>query len=459
MFIGSIRGGSSSPLYRCAPSLLVLFGVPAIPLALGAQEPSTPRTDVVSEADGRIWGRVETVSGQAYEGFVRWGTGGGSWVDLLASSKDLTAGEYLAWNDRTGSPEPVPERVVEYGGYRISFPDHLSDFPSSAESGIRFGHIRRIRVRGEAGATLELKSGQVLELSGGGADLGRGRWEILVEEPGGRGVTVVSSTVLAVEFGAAPTGVASPSGRRLHGTVKDRWGNEYTGFIAWGADKILDTDLLEGREGPTRRQIPFGRIAAVEKTEVGARVALTDGPSIEMAGPGDVGTGSRRILVSDPGLGWMEVRWRDLESVRFHPPSRTPAYEDFDGGRPLMGTVVTREGHELTGRIRWDADEEDSWELLDGSREGVSFDVELGHVATIERLLEQAVTVSVGAGVAVDRERRDGVRATLRDGRVLELTGSNDVSRNNKGIWVRPDPESEWIAVRWEDFKLLRLHR
>jgi hypothetical protein len=84
--------------------------------------------------------------------------------------------------------------------------------------------------------------------------------------------------------------------------------------------------------------------------------------------------------------------------------------------------------------------------------------VEFGEIAEIERHSAERVSVGVGVGVSVERERRAGALVTLRDGRTLELSGSNDVSGDNKGIWVRPDPESEWISVRWEDFKRLRLH-
>lgn len=463
MFKRSMPGGSSSPLYRCALSILVLSGVPAIPLALGGQEAPSLGTAVVSEGAGRIWGRVETVSGRVHEGFIRWDRNRGSWVDLLDGSKELPQEGYLEWNDRKGEAEPVPERVVEYGGYRIAFPDHLSNFPSTAQSGIRFGHVRRLQVRNERGATLELKSGETLELSGGGTNLGRGLRELLVEEPGGQEVKLGWGDLVAVEFGAASPG-AVPSGARLHGTVRDGNGREYTGFIAWNAGKILDTDFLEGREGVARREVPFSRIASVERTEAGARVTLAEGSMLELAGPGDVGRGSSRLLVSDPRLGSVELRWRDVESVRFHPPSHPtpsdayPSHGDFDGGRPLQGTVVTREGHELTGLIRWDADEEYSWEFLGGNRDRVIFQVEFGEIAEIERHSAERVSVGVGVGVSVERERRAGALVTLRDGRTLELSGSNDVSGDNKGIWVRPDPESEWISVRWEDFKRLRLH-
>jgi hypothetical protein len=457
---GSFSVRAAPSLYRCAPSILVLFGVPALPVALAGQGTAAQGTEVPWGAAGRIWGRVETVSGVTHEGFIRWDRNEGSWVDVLDGSKGLRLDDYLVWNDRTGEAEPVPERVVEYGGYRISFPDHLSSLPATTQSGIRFGHIRRLEARDARGAVLELKSGETLELSGGGTDLGRALREMVVEEPGGREVKLGWSDVAAVEFGPAPPG-AVPSGARLHGTVRDGNGREYTGFIAWNADKILDTDRLEGREGGAGREIPFSGIASVARTDAGARVALAGGSVVELTGPGDVSRGGQWLVVSDPGLGSVELRWRNVESVRFHPPSppQAPlAHQDFPGGWPLEGTVVTREGHELTGLIRWDADEEYSWELLGGRQDGVLFQVEFGEIAEIERLSGERVTLGVGVQVTVERSRRDGALVTLRDGRTLELSGSNDVSGDNKGIWVRADPDSDWVSVRWADFKMLRLH-
>ena len=41
-----------------------------------------------------------------------------------------------------------------------------------------------------------------------------------------------------IRFGSAP-GEASPAEGRLHGTVEDRWGRRYTGYIAWDRDATL----------------------------------------------------------------------------------------------------------------------------------------------------------------------------------------------------------------------------
>jgi len=74
-----------------------------------------------------------------------------------------------------------------------------------------------------------------------------------------------------------------------------------------------------------------------------------------------------------------------------------------------------------------------------------------------------AVTVGV-TGATVDPKVRDAVRVTLRDGRVFELDGSNDVGEGNDGVFVLEegsgfspdDPEAEWIMIRWKDFRAVR---
>ncbi len=45
---------------------------------------------------------------------------------------------------------------------------------------------------------------------------------------------------------------------------------------------------------------------------------------------------------------------------------------------------------------------------------------------------------------------------TLLDGRTFELEGSNDVDRDNKGIFVEQD-DGSMVLVRWDDFDQMKL--
>lgn len=60
-----------------------------------------------------------------------------------------------------------------------------------------------------------------------------------------------------------------------------------------------------------------------------------------------------------------EDAWRRIDDrVHFFEPSEEPGYGLFDGGQPLMGTVITESGEELVGAISWDNDEAYGWEML-----------------------------------------------------------------------------------------------
>ena len=95
--------------------------------------------------------------------------------------------------------------------------------------------------------------------------------------------------------------------------------------------------------------------------------------------------------------------------------------------------------------MRWDADEQWSWELLDGRSDGVKFSIEFSQIMGIER------------------DDSGGAIVTLLDGRTYRLDDSNDVDEDNKGIFVGPlrDPsmatdEPSWRYVSWEQFREIR---
>ncbi|HSM60293.1 MAG TPA: hypothetical protein VK849_05825 [Longimicrobiales bacterium] len=96
--------------------------------------------------------------------------------------------------------------------------------------------------------------------------------------------------------------------------------------------------------------------------------------------------------------------------------------------------METGDGELLTGWIRWDNDEEHTWEILDGRDGDVDFDIELGRIASIRRLGPR------------------GSEVTLLDGRTFELEGSNDVDDGNKGIFVTLE-DGDTVMVPWWDVR------
>lgn len=388
----------------------------------------------------RLYGRVVTAGGDVFEGFLRWDQNEGGWADLLNGSKEMP------WENardarRLGNEEREGrERSIRVLGLRISWSDDDDGYPTSSTSGIRFGHLRSLAVLDDDRALLTLKSGEEIEMEGGSTDLGEELRGLVVDDPDQGRVELLWRDLDVVEFMAAPQGADAPAGQRLYGTLRVRGGGEYTGFVAWDVDEILTSDVLDGREGGRKHEIPFGRIAAIERAgSSGARVILRNGEEVLLRDSNDVDSGNRGIAVSDPALGQVQVGWGDFEEVTFHapPPTEAGGYDAFDGGRPLFGTVEDRDGREYVGYIRWDNDEAYTWEILDGKDGDVDFDVELGNVRSIRR------AGSWGADV------------TLLDGRTLELEGSNDVDDGNKGIFITFD-DGDTVQIPWRDFAEVR---
>ncbi len=387
--------------------------------------------------DDRLYGRVTTAGGDVYEGFIRWDRNEGSWGDLLDGSKEIPwqnvrDAERL---DRDWQRRRDRDNSISILGLRISW-DEDEDYPETASSGIRFGHIRRIMVRGDDRAALELKSGEEVELRGGSTDLGDELRELIVRDPGGGSVSLRWRDLDEVEFMPAPSGALDEGEVRIHGTVTTSRGREFTGWVAWDRDEVLHADVLDGEDRDGDHEIPFGRIAAIERMGSSrSRVVLVDGRELELGGTNDVDDDNRGIAISDPGLGQVTVEWDEFDQLRLHPPAPgAGGYDSFDGGYALWGTVHTEDGESVTGWIRWDNDEEWSWELLDGEQDGLEFDIEFSRIERIAR------------------RGSWGSEVVLRDGRTFELEDSNDVDDGNKGIYVTPE-DGETTLVGWWDVR------
>lgn len=407
-----------------------ILGAALFAPALGAQE------------GDRLWGRVETVDGGVVEGFLRWGRAGAAWADILPGIRVIPGEHYRIWSRAWGGDEEPPRRVVELMGYRISWNEDDPDFPLSAQSGVRFGRVREVEITETGEALISLRSGAEAVFQRGWRGPGGGGDLLEVDVPGRARVRVDWDDLAVVTFGTAPR--AEAGSPRLHGTVQDRWGVRYTGYLAWDRDELLSSDILDGEEGGREWEIPFRDIVTMERTWDGTRVTLGDGSIRLLTGSNDVGRGHRGVAVSDPALGVVTLEWDDVEAVHLHPPEKATGYDTFHGGHRLRGEVVTLSGKVHSGAILWDADETWSWELLDGSFRDVGYAVEFGAVASIVRRSSRGAVV------------------TLLDGRSFELEGSNDVGEGNRGIFVHvvgtEGAGAEWVLVSWDELAEVRFH-
>ena len=381
----------------------------------------------------RLYGRVTSTDGHTVEGYIRWGTNEAGWFDILHSSKPIPDrnrrdAERLGWE-----PEERENRI-EILGIGITLPAERTSISRTAQSGIRFGHVSSLERLGGSRARVLLRSGEELELEGGG-DLGSSLGKIVVEDVRGGSVEMDWSDLRSVDFMRAPD-VGARIGERLYGTLVTRGGDRFTGYVAWDIDEVLTTDVLDGDENGRDREIPFGRIRAIARNSSrSARVWLHDGTEMVLDGSNDVNDDNRDILIADPRLGEVRVEWDELDRLELTRAPAAPELAAFDGGRRLRGTVEATGGQRHSGLIRWDNDEEYTWEILDGQlRDGIDLDIEMGSIASIER---RGYSTSI---------------VTLRDGRRFELGESNDVDEDNKGVYIER-ADGGLVLVPWDNFR------
>jgi len=386
---------------------------------------------------GFLYGRILTVDGSTYEGRLRFGGDEEAfWGDYFNGSKD--GNPWLA----QVPPERLPKqrRPIEIFGITIA----VRESPIDADRKLmaRFGDIARIEARGLRGVRVMLKSGTVFDLDrleAGDFDDGVRVWD------GRRGVVDLDSLrIRAIELLPTPSLHAAPS--RLHGTVRTPQG-DFTGFVQWDREECVGPDELEGHTDEGDLRLRFDAIRSIaRRARDSALVTLHDGREIVLSDTREVGHGNRGIYVDDRRYGRVLISRDAFERIDFSPGGSGPAYGDFPPGRPLTGSVTTRAGGRLAGRLVYDLDESETTETLDAPSRGVDYTIPFGLIASI---------------VLPGREERGGQRArvTLHSGEELQLDSAGDLGEGNAGMLIfvdgRPRPE----YVPWTDVARIDLDR
>ncbi len=384
-----------------------------------------------SNAD-RIYGKITSYDGETYEGFIRWDKNESHWFDVLNGTKELDRRQQREIRQR--AREEARRSTRNNRNDESWGTDWAFSFNSSAESGIRFGNIKKLEAEGDDEALLTLKSGETVRFSGGSSDIGTDMRELLIEDMDEGELELSWDDIETVEFMQAPTTAVSRWGQRLYGTVTTRRGQQLTGQITWDVDEVFSDDLLEGEDQDRSRKFRFDRIRKISRYSSSASViTLKNGDEVTLRNSNDIDDGNRGIIVADPTFGDAKVEWSNFESLELKDPVPGASYNSFAPSKRLHGTVTVEGGDTYTGEIRWDNDESYSWELLDGDTRDVTYDIELGLIASIERKALRSVVV------------------TLKSGKTIELRGSNDVDEGNKGIIVST-PSGRDEVIIWEDF-------
>jgi hypothetical protein len=394
-----------------------------------------PSTAPAAETQGFLYGRITTADGATYQGRLRWGGDQEAfWGDSFNGAKHRNP--WLAHVP----PErrPKERRPIEIFGIKVAQREIQSDV--SRQLVARFGEIARIEARGRE-VRVTLKSGTVFDLDRFEAsdfDDGVRVWD------GRRGVVDLDSLrIRTIELLPTPPLGAAPY--RLHGTVRTRQG-DFTGFVHWDREECVGSDELDGHTTAGELSLRFDTIRSIaRRSRDSSLVTLLDGREIELSGTREVGHGNRGIYVDDRRYGRVLISWDAFERVDFSPGGSGPAYGDFPPGHPLTGSVTTRAGRRLAGRLVYDLDESETTDTLDAPAQGVDYTIPFGLIASI---------------VPPGREESGAQRARviLRNGEELELERAGDLGEKNAGLLIfvagqRPE------YVPWTDVGKVDLDR
>jgi hypothetical protein len=316
----------------------------------------------------------------------------------------------------------------------------------------RFGDIARIEAASLRTVRVTLKSGTIVNLNRNAAndfDDGVRVWNergSFVDLASWAGGLPPPSRVRIRTIELLPTAHLAAAPGRLHGTVRTAHG-DFTGFIQWDRQACVGTDELAGgtAEGPAR--LRFDTIRAIaRRSNDSALVTLHEGREIVLSGTRGVGDGFRGIYVDDPRYGRVLVSWDAFERIQFGSAGSGPAYDDFPQGRALTGTVTTRAGRRLTGRLVYDLDESETTETLDAPHLGVDYTIPLGLIVSI---------------TPAGREGRPAgrVQVTLHAGEELSLDRAGDLGERNAGMLIFVEGRERAEYVQWSDVEQIQFDR
>jgi hypothetical protein len=412
---------------------------PAVP---SPAVPAAAENHPVRETQGFLYGRITTVDGAVYEGRLRWGGHEEAfWSDFFNGSKRKNP--WLA--QVPPGMWPLERHPIRIFGYTILVRERRSDVVRQLMTW--FGEIARIEARGRE-VRVTLKSGTVFDLDRFEAsdfDDGVRVWD------GRRGVVDLDSVrIRSIELLPTPALGAAP--RRLHGTVRTRQG-DFTGFVQWDREEGVGSDELHGHTAAGELRLRFDSLRSIARRSRDSSLATRlDGGEIELSGNREVGQGNRGIYVDDRRYGRVLISWDSFERVDFSPgdiaaPGDSgPAYSDFPPGHPLRGSVTTRAGRRLAGRLVYDLDESETTDTLDAPSQGVDYTIPFGLIASI-----------VPPGHEEHGARR--ARVTLRSGETLQLAPAGDLGEGNAGLLIFGAGRQRPEYVPWTDVGQVDLDR
>lgn len=393
----------------------VLFEAAEPPRQIGSSSAPQVGRD---HGDAFLHGRVTTAADDVHEGRIRWGDGEEAlWGHFFNGTKKQNPWAQYVDPDMLREPRAVEVFGVRFG--ERSVPIEL-ERPFMA----RFGDIARIEASGRTDLRVTLKSGTTIELDRFEADDfadGLHVWSSRDAAASAEDHRLAELDLRTIEL--LPGSLRGDLPAPLHGSVHTEQG-VFTGLLQWNREQSLGWDTLEGKRESDGALVSarFDSIASITReSDDRSRISLLDGQELFLRGTPDVGSGNRGLYVDDPRFGRVLVDWAAVERVDFSPAPPGPGYDDFPPGGPLEGSVETRAGRRLSGRLVFDLDESELVETLDAPIGQVNYSIPFALVASVN--LARAASPNTAL-------------VRLHNGERLALERRGDLGEDNAGMLV-----------------------
>jgi hypothetical protein len=379
-----------------------------------------------------IYGKIKTDDGKEYEGPIRWGKEEVYWSDIFNASKMRNENlRYLSDRQR----DELDNRRYRNDGWLASrVINWVSDYDEDYvhQFACQFGEIRSLRPTGRNYAELEMKNGDVIEVSGEGYnDIGL---DIRVTDQELGEVEIYWGRIDKIEFMNTPRKLEQKFGEPLYGTV-EAFGTKFTGYIQWDLDERLSTDKLDGDSDDGDVSIAFGKIRSIEKRGSRSLVALKSGRTMTLDGSNDVSHGHRGVVVMTADLPAVKIPWDEFDKLVLEdsPKGTLPAYNQFSSPKKLRGKVVSEDGTTISGDIVFDLDEAFDYELLQGTEDEFEYTAPFRNVKRLSPKSEYRCLVE------------------FKSGKSVILEEGQDVDKQNQGLLVFSANSRNPVYIPWNE--------
>ena len=385
-----------------------------------------------------IYGEVTTISGDVYEGPIRWGSDEVYWEDMLNATK--TSNDFTRHLSKSELEDLKKSQTSSsWFGLDINVFNIWEDrYRSTAHQfDTQFGNIKSIEPSRRNRTKITMKNGVAFEVDGStSSDLSTGITINIMDQELGM-IKLKWSRIEKIDFKSTPDNLEEVFGDPIYGRIHAGRRGVFEGLVIWdysgaSSDEKFLSDVLDGKTRNRDQSIPFRSISSIERNRNGVDVTLHSGREFYLTGSNDVDQSNNGIAVNVPGIGRVEIGWRDFTKLEvLKTPTATLTYDDFPSSTGLTGTVRTLRGEEYKGLIAFDLDEAWQYETLDGSDGATTFEIPFRNVARIIPKNSSFASIE------------------LTNGDEFLLGDANDLTDDNKGILIFTANDERPVYIRW----------